>query len=75
MEEALNDIVNHCVKNRRFAVIENGSWAPQSGKLIREKLSLLKDCEIVGETVTIRSSVKQTDVKNLENLAKAISLK
>ena len=75
MEETLNDIVNHCVKNRRFAVIENGSWAPQSGKLIREKLSLLKDCEIVGETVTIRSSVKQTDVKNLENLAKAISLK
>ena len=75
MREFITHLTERNFQNKTVAFIENGSWAPQSGKLIREKLSLLKDCEIVGETVTIRSSVKQTDVKNLENLAKAISLK
>lgn len=35
MEALIFDIVAHNLQNRTVAVIENGSWAPTSGKLIR----------------------------------------
>ena len=35
METVLMDLKAHNLQNRTVAVIENGSWAPQAGKLIR----------------------------------------
>lgn len=72
METLLHDIVAHNLQNRKFAIIENGSWAPQSGKLITEILSQLKNNEIIGTGVSIKSAVKSEKREELKNLAKTI---
>jgi hypothetical protein len=46
---------------RRFGIIENGSWAPTAGKVMRSMIEGLKDCEIVEPMVTIRSRMKVAD--------------
>ena len=72
MENLLHDIVNHNLQNRKIAVIENGTWAPTSGKLMREMLSALKKCEFIGENVTLRSSLAESQLAELDALADAI---
>lgn len=61
MEDLLRDLVAHNLQNRTIALIENGSWAPTSGKLMRELLSGLEHTTILEQTVTIRSSLKETE--------------
>ncbi len=73
MENFLSDLAAHGIANRSFAVIENGSWAPTAGKLIKDKLSTLKNCVILGETVKILSSVKAATRDNILALADEIS--
>ena len=53
--------------NRRVGIIENGSWAPVAGRIMKEKLSEMKGLEIVEPVVTIRSRIK--DLSSLEQLA------
>lgn len=72
MENLLHDILAHNLQNRKFAIIENGSWAPQSGKLMTEILSQLKNCEIIGTGISIKSAVKSEKREELKNLAKLI---
>lgn len=52
--------------NRRVGIIENGSWAPVAGRIMKEKLSEMKGLEIVEPVVTIRSRIK--DLSSLEQL-------
>ena len=58
--------------NRRVAIIENGSWAPSAGRVMKEMLSSMSNLEIVEPMVTIRSRLKKADIPVLENLADAI---
>ena len=55
-------------QHRRFALVENGSWAPSAGKVMKEMIGQLKDCEIVEPMVTIRSRMKESDIPQLESL-------
>jgi flavorubredoxin len=59
-------------QHRRAAVIENGSWAPTAGRVMTEMLSAMKDVEIVGQKVTIRSRLQDADIPALEALADAV---
>ena len=59
-------------QKRRAAVLENGSWAPSAGRVIKEALSKMKEITLVGETVTIRSRLAQSDIPALEKLADSI---
>ena len=72
MENLLHDIVNHNLQNRKIAIIENGSWAPASGRLMTELVSKLKNVEIIGNKVTLKSAMKEDQVEELEALAKTI---
>ena len=65
MEDLLHDLVAHNLQNRTIALIENGSWAPTSGKLMRNLLSDLKNTTILDQAVTIRSSLKETEQLNI----------
>ena len=65
MEDLLHDLVAHNLQNRTIALIENGSWAPTSGKLMRNLLSGLKNTTILDQAVTIRSSLKETEQLNI----------
>ena len=72
----MHDFLYHLqIKNyqkRRFGIIENGSWAPTAGKVMRSMIEGLKDCEIVEPMVTIRSRMKVADEALLEQLADSL---
>ena len=72
----MHDFLYHLqIKNyqkRRFAIIENGSWAPSAGKVMRSMIEGMKDCEIVEPTITIRSRMKSGDEALLEQLADSL---
>ena len=72
METFMHDLAAHSLKNRSVSIIESGSWAPMSGKKIKEILDSMKDMKIVGDTVTIMSALKDDSFKALENLASQI---
>ena len=59
-------------QRKKVALVENGTWAPTAGKVMKELFGAMKDVEIVGETVTIRSRMKDSDIPALEALADAI---
>ena len=73
MEIALNDIKAHALQNRKVAVIENGSWAPNSGKLMKEELSSMKNITLLEQGTTLKSSVKDNNLADIQALADAIA--
>lgn len=60
-------------RDREVALIENGSWAPTAGKVMRGMLEGMKDLEIRPETITIRGTFKQSDRPALDALADEFS--
>ncbi len=73
METLLADLKAHNLQNRKFALIQNGTWAPASGKLMSELLAGFKGFEQIGETVTLKSAVKQEQYQALNTLAEQIA--
>ncbi len=69
METMLMDLKAHNLQNRTVAVIENGSWAPQAGKLIRSCFEGMKNITVLDQGVTLKSSVKEEQREALEALA------
>ena len=72
METLVHDIVAHNLQNRTIALVENGSWAPTAGGLMRAEFQKLKNCTILDEGCTIRSSVKDEQVEQLAAIADAL---
>lgn len=73
MEQLLHDIAAHNLQGRKVALIENGSWAPTSGKLMRGILEGLKGTEFIGDTLTVKSSLAEGQLAELDVLADAIA--
>jgi len=59
-------------QKRTVGIIENGSWAPMAGKIMREQFEAMKDVTVLDEKVTIRSSMKESDEEQLVALAQAL---
>lgn len=59
-------------QNRRVGIIENGSWAPSAGRVMKGLLEPMKDLEQVEPMVTIRSSMQPDNVPTMEALASAL---
>lgn len=59
---------------RKVALVENGSWAPSAGRVMREMLSSMKELDLRENTVTIKSTVKSTDIEALDALVNDIAL-
>lgn len=72
MENLLHDIVAHNLQNRTVALIENGSWAPTSGKHMRDLLGKLKNVTILDQQLTIRSAMAESQSAQLGALADAL---
>ena len=73
MEELLHDLAAHGIQNRTVALIENGSWAPTSGKQMRALLEGCKNMTWLEETVSIKSALKEEQAAQLEAMADAIA--
>ena len=72
MHDFLHHLQIKAYQKRRVGIIENGSWAPCAGRVMRGMLEQMKDVEIVEPMVTILSRMKQSDRAALEALADAI---
>jgi flavorubredoxin len=59
-------------QNRRVGLIENGSWAPSAGRVMKEKFSAMKNVTVLEPLVTIRSAMKDSDLPALETLCEAL---
>ena len=73
VDALLHDMAALDVKNRTFAVAQNGTWAPASGKLIMEKLSALKNVKIVEPMLTINSALHEADMEALDAFVCAVA--
>ena len=72
MHDFLHHLKLKAYQKRRVGIIENGSWAPCAGRIMKGMLETMKEIEIVEPMVTIRSAMKQGDIPALEALADAI---
>ena len=69
MRNFLNNLKERNYQNKKVAIIENGTWAPNSAKCMKEILGTMKNIEIVEPIVTIKSTMKESNILELENLA------
>lgn len=73
MDNYLEDMKALALQNRTVAVLGNGSWAPQSTKLISAKIGEMKNMKLMEGAVTIKSSVKDAQREELESLGRQIA--
>ena len=72
MHDFLHHLKLKAYQKRRVGIIENGSWVPCAGRVMKSMLETMKEIEIVEPMVTIRSAMKQGDIPALEALADAM---
>ena len=59
-------------QKREVSIIENGSWAPSAGRVMKQILEEMKNITIKGDLVTLRGVMTEGDIPALEALADAI---
>lgn len=69
MEQLLNEMKLHNLQKRSVVLIENGSWAPQSGKAMREMLAQMKQMTVLSDNLSLLSAMKTTQLEDMEALA------
>lgn len=72
IENLLHDLKAHSWQNRTVAIIENGTWAAQSGKAMRTILEEMKNITILGEDLSLKSAMKDSQMEDLNFLADLI---
>ena len=72
MEALIASFKAKSLQNRTFALIENGSWGPLAAKKMREALEGLKGCAVLDGQVTVRSSLSDANLAELEAMAGAL---
>ena len=72
MHDFLHHLKIKAYQKRRVAIMENGSWAPTAGRVMRAMLETMKAVEIVEPVVTIRSRMKDSDIPAMEQLAESL---
>ncbi|RHV30801.1 FprA family A-type flavoprotein [Coprococcus sp. OM04-5BH] len=69
MMDFIYHLKSKAYQNRTVGFIENGSWAPMSGKLMKEQMAAMKNINIIEDVVTVKSALKAADEAKLEELA------
>ena len=73
MREFLDLLTERGYKNRRVALIENGSWAPTAAKVMLSKLEKLQNLTILENKVTITSALNEKSEAQLASLAEELA--
>ena len=68
MERFIHSLVVHNLQNRKYILIENGSWAPTSGGLMKVELEKLKGSEFITDNFSVKSSMKEEQLVELDNV-------
>ncbi|MGN0345714.1 MAG: FprA family A-type flavoprotein [Lachnospiraceae bacterium] len=72
MQDFLNHLTAKAYQKRKVGIVENGSWAPSAGRVMKTMLEGMKDVTIVEPVVTIKSTMKDSDLPQMEELVKAM---
>ena len=72
MYNFLHHLQDKAWQKRRVGFIENGSWAPCAGRIMKDMVSSMRDMEIIEPIVTLKSVMRQEDKPALEALANEI---
>lgn len=72
MHNYLMDMKALNVQNRTFAILENGSWACESGRLMREFLENMRNITVLDEKVTLTSSMTTEQINEMDTLVDSI---
>ena len=56
-------------QNRKVGIIENGSWAPSAGKVMKSMLQEMKNINIVEPMITINSRLRDNNIEEMKKLA------
>ena len=72
MKNFLNRLKGLAYQNRTVAIIENGTWAPNSGKCMNEIISELKNISLIEPIITIKSTYNENTIQEFKNLAKQL---
>ena len=73
MHNFLADMKALNLQKRTCVLMENGSWAPRSGGLMRECLEGMKNMTILDESLTLSSSLHSQNLPDLDAMADAIA--
>ncbi|VYT85387.1 MBL fold metallo-hydrolase [Clostridium tertium] len=72
MHNYLMDMKALNLQNRTIALIENGSWATKSGKLMGEFLDGMKGMNILDDKMSLVSSMKEDNVVDMDALVEGV---
>ena len=72
MEHFLGRLKERNYQKRKIGIIENGSWAPSAGNCMKNLLQGCKELEIIEPVITIKSRMKEENVKQMESLAEEL---
>ncbi|MCD7829362.1 MAG: FprA family A-type flavoprotein [Clostridiales bacterium] len=72
MEDFLYHLKVKNYQNRTIGIMENGSWAPAAGRLMKAYADGFKNCTVVEPLVSIRSTMKESTVKDMEAMVDAL---
>ena len=72
MANLLHDMKALMLQNRTVGLVENGSWAPVSGKLIRAELEGLKGFQVLEPVASLKSALKGDSLEQLGQLKDSI---
>ena len=73
MNDFITRLVEHSYQKRTIGLIENGSWAPVAGKVMRGMFEKSKDIVFAENIVTIMSSMKSENEAQLTALAEELA--
>lgn len=73
MDSFVDDLAKHNLQKRTVGIIQNGTWAPQSGALLKERLGALRDVTVLDPMVQMVSAVKPQTLDQLDALADALA--
>lgn len=72
MQDFLLHLQSKAYQNRKVAIVENGSWAPSAAKTMKPIIESMKNIDLIEDVVTIRSTMKGSDMENIEKLVESM---
>ncbi len=73
MVDFLNRLASKNYQKRKIALVENGTFAPTAARTMRGIVEKFKDVTISNNVVSFKSTLKESDLPNLEKLAEELS--
>lgn len=72
MHNFLHHLASRRLAGRRVALVENGSWAPAAGKIMRDALGAMKGMTVVEPMLSIRSRLHESDASTVKALCESL---